>query len=489
MSSSRFAQFFLIVSVCSINTALGQHAHQPTGAPAGHWRSGRYIGYVPKHLQIQRPGFQHAGPCKSPSAERQTSTDSVVQTFFQEDVPIEDLPGEQVPFENLPGPAGSAAASLDPNGAVCGDVACDSTCAGATDVPCCSLWMWGRMDVLLWWTKGMNIPPLVTTSPEDTAQDQAGVLGDPNTTILFGNDKVNDDMWSGGRFTLGVWLDPCQMQGIDVTYMFLGEESSSFFGSNNDFTILARPFFNAQTNQEDSRLIVFPNVVNGSLFVDVTSKFQAAEVLYRRAAIRSCGTQLDYYFGYRFAELEDRVAFDEFTRSLTGATVGSTIDLVEQFDTRNTFNGGQLGLKMVTQPTPLWSAELGVKFAVGGTESRAVISGERTSTNAAGDSATTQGGLLAQQTNIGRFEESEFTTITEVGINLRRHIQCGVTASIGYTFLYWSDVNRAGDLIDLSVNPTQIPPGTLDGTARPAFAFRSTDFWAQGLNFGLEYNF
>jgi hypothetical protein len=39
------------------------------------------------------------------------------------------------------------------------------------------------------------------------------------------------------------------------------------------------------------------------------------------------------------------------------------------------------------------------------------------------------------------------------------------------------------------VNPTQFPPGTLTGPAQPSFTQRTSDFWAQGLNLGLEYQF
>ena len=39
------------------------------------------------------------------------------------------------------------------------------------------------------------------------------------------------------------------------------------------------------------------------------------------------------------------------------------------------------------------------------------------------------------------------------------------------------------------MNASQFPPGTLSGAARPNFVFHTTDFWAQGLNVGLEYRF
>jgi hypothetical protein len=55
----------------------------------------------------------------------------------------------------------------------------------------------------------------------------------------------------------------------------------------------------------------------------------------------------------------------------------------------------------------------------------------------------------------------------------------------GYTFLYWSSVVRAGDQIDLTVNPNLLSD-TPGGPARPSFAFHETGIWAQGLSLGVE---
>ncbi len=480
MTRFRLAQIIVILCLSTVQLAMGQTSHQPAQKPpVGHWRNGQYIGFMPKHLRNQPLEVQRAGLVPPAYPQPSSPEPPVAQTFFQEEIPPGDASGP-VAEEVMPPILNTADGD---------EIAYDMAYTEAPEMYYAGPRVWGRMDALLWWTKGMNLPPLVTTSPDGTAQEEAGVLGNPDTTILFGNERVNQGVTSGGRFTVGTWLDPFQTNGIEVTYSFLGEETATFFGSNGSFNILARPFFNTETGEQDSRLIVFPDVVNGSLFVDARSEFQTAEVLYRRASVRSFQTQIDYYFGYRFAELDERVVFDSFTSSRAEPTIGTTIDLCEQFRTKNTFNGGQLGLKFTRQPAAAWLLEMGIKFAVGGTRSRAVIAGERTTTTANGDSSTAEGGLLALGTNIGQYEETVFSTVTEIGINLRRRIQCGVIGTIGYTFMYWSDVNRPGDIIDLTVNPTQIPPGTLDGTARPAFAFDTTDFSAQGLNVGLEYSF
>ncbi len=62
---------------------------------------------------------------------------------------------------------------------------------------------------------------------------------------------------------------------------------------------------------------------------------------------------------------------------------------------------------------------------------------------------------------------------------------------MGYDFLYWSSVARPGDQIDRTVNSTQIAPrtGPFTGPARPAFEFKNTDYWAHGVNFGVEFRY
>jgi hypothetical protein len=51
------------------------------------------------------------------------------------------------------------------------------------------------------------------------------------------------------------------------------------------------------------------------------------------------------------------------------------------------------------------------------------------------------------------------------------------------------------DQIDRGINPVQapaitgVPNAPLIGPARPAPLFNTTDFWAQGMNFGLEVRY
>ena len=48
---------------------------------------------------------------------------------------------------------------------------------------------------------------------------------------------------------------------------------------------------------------------------------------------------------------------------------------------------------------------------------------------------------------------------------------------------------RPGEQIDRTVNTNQLPPAVGGGPARPMFQNNATDFWAQGVNFGVEFKY
>ncbi len=352
--------------------------------------------------------------------------------------------------------------------------------------PCSSpSWWWGA-DYLVWWTHAMDSPPLATTgSATDTLP---AALGQPGTRVLFGG-GLNDDARSGGRFTLGAWLDSCHTRGFEVIYLTLDGDEMNFHATEADFSVLGRPFFNSATHAQDARLIADPDAVSGSLDIQTSTDFDTLEVLYRQACLDSQCVQFDLLLGYRYAELDDRVRVDESTLSLAGATAGTTFDLVDRFATENTFHGAEIGLVMKRRANACWSWETVAKLAVGGSDHRADVSGRTTITDSLAETTVNPGGLLTQPTNIGDYRWDDVTTIWEFGLMLHRELRCGLAFHFGYSLVYWNDVARAGRQIDPVVNPTQIPPSNLVGPARPEFPKRVAGFWAQGLTFGLEYNY
>jgi hypothetical protein len=95
----------------------------------------------------------------------------------------------------------------------------------------------------------------------------------------------------------------------------------------------------------------------------------------------------------------------------------------------------------------------------------------------------TEGGLFTGERNIGTFSRSEFTAVTEVGLTLAYHWGPCTRLTVGYTFIYWSDVLRPGDQIDPRVGESP------ELGEHPAFRFNRGDFWVQGINLGLVREF
>jgi hypothetical protein len=154
--------------------------------------------------------------------------------------------------------------------------------------------------------------------------------------------------------------------------------------------------------------------------------------------------------------------------TMTAAGVTGTTD---RFDTRNRFWGGQLGVNAEYR-YGRWSVDLTTRVAVGNTNQIVKIGGS-TLTNG----VVSPGGFFAS-TNMGRFSRDRLSVVPEFGLKLGYQISEGIRANLGYNFLYWSDVARPGEHIDRAV-----------GGGRPAFSFRSSDFWVHGLTAGLEFRY
>ena len=356
------------------------------------------------------------------------------------------------------------------------------------ETECCPLpRLWASAEYVHWWTSGDSIPALVTTSVPDTDPAQAGRLGLPSTSILFGDGRVSDGSRSGARFSLGGWLNLYDQVGFDLTFLTLGNDETRF-RAGNELEILARPFFNVLDDQQDAKLINFPDLAAGNIDVGIRSKFYTGEALLRKSAGRTRGHQLDWFLGYRIAGLDDDIRISEQSEVLAGPAVGTQFTLTDQFRTRNTFHGVDLGFSYHECFSPRWSAEVLARVALGTTRTRTDIVGQ-TLTQLAGDSAVSHSGLLAQPTNSGTWIDDEFSTVTELGLVLRRQLRGGLSATLGYSYFYWQDVVRAGDQIDIRINTSQLPPSGPSGPARPRVNNTDDSFWAHGFRVGFEYVF
>jgi len=346
---------------------------------------------------------------------------------------------------------------------------------------------WGRFEWLYWAGSGQSLPPLVTVSPPGTPRGAAGVLGQPTTLTQFGGSRANNDFRDGFRYTGGWWTDDARTTGYELDFFFLSRSREAFAASSDGSAVIARPFFDAAAGVPAAELVSFPGVLAGSVTADATSRVIGGGVSrLSNLCCDPCG-RVDLILGFRYLHVGDAVSVTENLTALGVAsrvTPGTTFVVNDRFATSNDFYGGVIG---VSGERRYGSFFVGgkVSVALGGVVQTTTIEG---STVIGGIAQS--GGLLAQPSNIGTYRRTAFAVVPEVG--LRAGFQVTECARVygGYNFLYLSNVARAGDQIDPAVNPALLPPrGNVPSPAVPAFPDRTTDFWLQGVNLGVEFRF
>jgi Putative beta barrel porin-7 (BBP7) len=355
--------------------------------------------------------------------------------------------------------------------------------------------VWGSAEYLGWWLRGNGMPPLVTTAPIGTF----GTLDNPSTRTLYGNQETGTDMMSGIRARLGFWIDPCATCGIEASFFGFETNNQQFQASSNGDPGLFRPFFNTSTNAPDAELVAlqlpksaggFDPILTGTVSVSNSTEFYGWDANFREAL---CGDQcyrLDALIGYRYLRLRDQTSIAENLVSTdpleVAAPLGTQIFVLDQFETINTFNGGQLGLEG-ERTWGRWVGGLRATVALGNTHEEVKINGVTDITVPGSPTAAYRGGLLALPSNIGSYSANVFSVVPEISATLGYQITPNFRVFAGYSFLYWSNVARSGQQIDLVVNPTLLPNnGPQIGPNRPAFQRVETDFWAQGFNVGID---
>jgi len=348
----------------------------------------------------------------------------------------------------------------------------------------------------------MRLPPLVTTSiGNNIAQADAGVLGRATTQTLFGGGDVLANQFDGGRLRFGFWLDRCHTWGIGAEMFQIGSESEGFNGTSTGDPILARPFTNTQNNSlQDAELVAFPGVVSGTVSARATSKLRGASINFRylRCCDEGCSQGLfcsspghycrrsEALFGWRYLQLDESVSVGE---DLVGAQ-GGTFDIDDSFVTRNIFNGIDLGMShRITRG--FWTLDGLIRLGVGNTRQTIRRTGTTTinSDQNVPQVQTFNQGILVGSSNRGSDSFNEFSVVPEFNANVGYQLTDNIRMTFGYTFIYWSNVVRPGDQIDLRLNPELFPPAAdpITGAQLPEFNRVTTDYWVQGINTGFEY--
>jgi hypothetical protein len=360
---------------------------------------------------------------------------------------------------------------------------------------------WLDAEFLLWWVQNtpLHVPLVTAGSPTGF-----GILGNQGTRVLFGGSDVDFHALAGARFTGGFWFDRGSCFGLEASGFFLQTAAEHFnaASSADGSPVLARPVINSQTGAETVELISAPNVVSGRVSVSTTNNLYGWDVNFVDRCYKDGCTQVDLLGGFRYVYLDESINILQNSTLLPGGIAGfagssvvvpGNVSIFDRFATVNRFYGPQAGLRYEYRGDRLFVNFLG-KVALGDSHESERLSGASASTPVGGGRTTVvPGGLLVLASNAGRSHENEFAVVPELNLNVGYHITPLVRAYVGYSFLYWSDVARPGDQISRTVNPALVPTsqffGTGGGTAQPAPTFQRTDFWAQGINLGLEFRY
>jgi hypothetical protein len=347
--------------------------------------------------------------------------------------------------------------------------------------------LWVNGEYLMWWFKDATAPPLVTSGGN-------GIIGANGTTVVLDKLNFDDDFRSGARFSAGYRFSEYPHLAIEANYFFIEDRTGHKDFSSTGSPVLARPFLNAVTGSEDAGLIASPLTGSGRTDIAIRTDLWGAET---NLAIGNFAYDKGYFHwlvGFRYLNLTDDLAMsDQFTASASVPVFGgSRIEDTDLFRAHNQFYGGQVGAQFGFQWCRL-TLDVRGQVALGTNSENVTIEGNTLINSPTGAVSSFVGGRYALPTNIGSHDREILTFVPQGMFNVGFAFTPWMRAYAGYSFLYIQDVSRAGNAIDRVINISQVPtavgPGPLAGPARPAFAFHETDFWAQGINVGLEFRY
>lgn len=373
--------------------------------------------------------------------------------------------------------------------------------------PCEEVWL--DAGYRLWWIKDARV---------------TGPLVSPGTSPLFTGGEVAYPSFNGLNVDGGLWLDCRHTIGLEFGGFFFGREDVTASAASDaaGSPQIARPFTNALTVSPANDFVSIPGTLAGGVTVRTTSALGGMN-LYGVKNLSNCENYtVDYLAGFRYLDLEERLNVAQTSTPLNGGTLtlgnvpqapGVGLSLTDDFHTRNQFYGGVFGTRGELRLGPAF-VDLTSTVAFGPNHEILEVYGTTTANTPGG--ATLPGGLLAvgggagpvpgsasptsggiptfvQQGNIGRFTTNRFIVVPEVGLQAGAYVTSHIKLSIGYNFLYMTDVIRPGTQPDTQINTRYVPAspgfGTTSGQPVPMVTGTREDFHAQGLTFSAELKY
>jgi hypothetical protein len=380
---------------------------------------------------------------------------------------------------------------------------------------------YGGVEYLHWWVKDAPLSvPLVSTGPISTTHH--GFLGRPDSTILYGapfppanggNDNQPFPGFSGGRVTLGYSLDDSRRYAIEASGFSLESRTAGFdiHGDQNGLPIINIPVFNTTPYTPGGRPGGLPPAEDGlpAALPSDTDRFDGnSGVFTGRVKIanslqlwgaglngvvnfyRDPSWELAAVGGFRFLRLAENFSLFYQSVGVSGVYSGQYGTANDRFGTQNSFYGSALGVRGRYLYAP-FSVEASLSVAMGASNEVLNVAGGFVSYNFMGTMRSGPEGVFAQPANEGRFSSVRFAVVPEVELKLGYDVTPSTRITIGYDFLFDSSVIRPVDQINRNIpkGQTFLQGGDFISTTSPARIFRSTSFFAQGINVGVSFRF
>lgn len=352
------------------------------------------------------------------------------------------------------------------------------------------MWSWGNVELLLGATSGVDVPPLITSGPI-TAGSQAGAIGVPTTTFVFGERKMLDNWRPGLRAEVGVWFGEKHHWGLAARYYSLYSTSDPLTVLGDGTNVVVVPqvvdltapsldtlgalfplvfqtaafpgtnLINTATNIQLPFFVSFPGVAVGSAAASVRTSFVGGDIQLRRVWISTDDIRWETFVGYRQLRLGDELRLNYVSTSVQTAFTATGEDNVR---TSNNFYGAQIGSLMSLAEGP-WSLQLSGAVALGNNACDTDFSRIRL-LSAAG---VTLPLVLSDSGNRINYFSVVSEANARVGLRVSRHVKF----TFGYTGLYWWNVQRAQHQYNLSQSLTG----------------RTTQVYVSMLNWGAEIRY
>jgi len=342
--------------------------------------------------------------------------------------------------------------------------------------------------------------PLATTGSKFDASP--GAIGQPSTSVLYGNSSVDFGMQSGARGAVGAFLDAGNRFSLELAGFFVlpGSQTYNIASDAGGNPVISRPIFNTALGAQGAFLNSMPEKIAGNLSIESKTEMMGLELNARYHAYLREQWHVDGLLGFRYLRLGERMRIREHINPFTndflkflGASVNAPNSLEDddQFRTVNDFFGPQIGARAAYEAK--WFTVDGFfKVALGATREQTTINGTTTLITPAGNQVA-NGGILALPANSGTFGRTVVGIVPEFGVNLGVDLSQHVRLQLGYSFLMWNHVVRPAGQIDRNVNPTQVPGsntfGPLVGPNAPGYRFNDEFFWTHTLRIGLDIHF